>query len=208
MKAVIFLCLLSVSLGIGKPTNELGTPKPLNVTTTDAKTQKITEESPKPALNNTELKPKPTENAQPTKETITESAAKELSSTTKPTNSENKTPANDKSAKENKVPEQTKTPSEMKPSEKSNNTTIIEEATAKKNETVVTTPKSSVSVSTTEPTKPKEPKDDAAKPALQSRGFDGASFVGGIILSLGLLAIGFMGFKYYKNQTERNYHTL
>lgn len=38
--------------------------------------------------------------------------------------------------------------------------------------------------------------------------FDGASFIGGIILTLGLLAIGFMGFKYYKNQTERNYHTL
>ncbi|XP_041979989.1 surface protein-like [Aricia agestis] len=45
-------------------------------------------------------------------------------------------------------------------------------------------------------------------PVLQARGFDGPSFIGGIILTLGLLAIGFMGFKYYKNQTERNYHTL
>ncbi|XP_026319272.1 sialomucin core protein 24-like [Hyposmocoma kahamanoa] len=68
------------------------------------------------------------------------------------------------------------------------------------------------------PTTPKPVQSSTAPPSakptqssdapLQARGFDGASFIGGIILTLGLLAIGFMGFKYYKNQTERNYHTL
>ncbi|XP_066150613.1 sialomucin core protein 24 [Euwallacea fornicatus] len=40
------------------------------------------------------------------------------------------------------------------------------------------------------------------------RKFDGPSFVGGIILALGLVAIGFVAFKFYKARTEMNYHTL
>lgn len=63
-----------------------------------------------------------------------------------------------------------------------------------------TTPKSELAKSTEAPTH--------IEPTVQARAFDGPSFVGGIILTLGLLAIGFMGFKYYKNHTERNYHTL
>lgn len=38
--------------------------------------------------------------------------------------------------------------------------------------------------------------------------FDGASFIGGIVLTAGLVAIVFFGMKFYKAKTERNYHTL
>lgn len=38
--------------------------------------------------------------------------------------------------------------------------------------------------------------------------FDGASFIGGIVLCAGLVAIVFFGCKFYKAKTERNYHTL
>lgn len=38
--------------------------------------------------------------------------------------------------------------------------------------------------------------------------FDGASFIGGIVLCAGLVAIVFFGMKFYKAKTERNYHTL
>ena len=38
--------------------------------------------------------------------------------------------------------------------------------------------------------------------------FDGASFVGGIILSLGIVAIIFFGLKFYKARKDQNYHTL
>ncbi|KAL3881489.1 hypothetical protein ACJMK2_027921 [Sinanodonta woodiana] len=38
--------------------------------------------------------------------------------------------------------------------------------------------------------------------------FDAASFVGGIVLCLGIVAIIFFGCKFYKARTERNYHTL
>lgn len=40
------------------------------------------------------------------------------------------------------------------------------------------------------------------------RHFDTLSFLGGIILTLGCLAICYVGFKFYKARTERNYHTL
>jgi len=38
--------------------------------------------------------------------------------------------------------------------------------------------------------------------------FDGSSFIGGIVLTLGLLAIGLVAYKFYKARNERNYHTL
>ncbi|XP_077540111.1 visgun [Haemaphysalis longicornis] len=42
----------------------------------------------------------------------------------------------------------------------------------------------------------------------EERHFDTLSFLGGIILTLGGLAIFYVGFKFYKARTERNYHTL
>ncbi|XP_013792335.1 porimin-like [Limulus polyphemus] len=41
-----------------------------------------------------------------------------------------------------------------------------------------------------------------------TRRFDAPSFIGGIVLSLGFLAIMYVGFKFYKARTESNYHTL
>ncbi|CAI9739967.1 Hypothetical predicted protein [Octopus vulgaris] len=38
--------------------------------------------------------------------------------------------------------------------------------------------------------------------------FDAASFIGGIILCAGVIAIVFFGCKFYKARQERNYHTL
>ncbi|CAH0552840.1 unnamed protein product [Brassicogethes aeneus] len=48
----------------------------------------------------------------------------------------------------------------------------------------------------------------ASPPSPSDRKFDGPSFVGGIVLALGLVAIGFVAFKFYKARTELNYHTL
>ncbi|XP_018574235.1 sialomucin core protein 24-like [Anoplophora glabripennis] len=45
-------------------------------------------------------------------------------------------------------------------------------------------------------------------PVPSHRRFDGPSFIGGIVLALGLVAIGFVAFKFYKARTELNYHTL
>ncbi|GIY18350.1 hypothetical protein CEXT_410781 [Caerostris extrusa] len=45
-------------------------------------------------------------------------------------------------------------------------------------------------------------------PTAAGRHFDAPSFIGGIVLALGLLAIIYVSFKFYKARTERNYHTL
>ncbi|XP_019867670.1 integumentary mucin C.1 [Aethina tumida] len=66
------------------------------------------------------------------------------------------------------------------------------------------TTKTTVSTTTATPA----PKTTAAPPPPNNRKFDGPSFVGGIVLALGLVAIGFVAFKFYKARTELNYHTL
>lgn len=38
--------------------------------------------------------------------------------------------------------------------------------------------------------------------------FDFPSFIGGIVLTLGILAISLVAYKFYKARNERNYHTL
>lgn len=40
------------------------------------------------------------------------------------------------------------------------------------------------------------------------RHFDAPSFIGGIVLTIGLIAIGFVAHKIYKSKFDRNYHTL
>lgn len=40
------------------------------------------------------------------------------------------------------------------------------------------------------------------------RRFDGPSFIGGIVLAVGLMAISIVAWKFYKARTDRNYHTL
>ncbi|XP_044739468.1 integumentary mucin C.1-like isoform X2 [Chrysoperla carnea] len=45
-------------------------------------------------------------------------------------------------------------------------------------------------------------------PHSHTQRFDFPSFIGGIMLTLGLLAIGIISHKFYKARTDRNYHTL
>lgn len=72
--------------------------------------------------------------------------------------------------------------------------------TIPKTESPTTEASSDASESTAAPSKP--------SPAPSGRHFDPPSFIGGTVLSLGLLAIVYVGFKFYKARTERNYHTL
>ncbi|GFN92442.1 sialomucin core protein 24 [Plakobranchus ocellatus] len=68
--------------------------------------------------------------------------------------------------------------------------------------TTVTTP-TTTNGSTTTPTTT-----TAGGGGSSGQSFDGASFVGGIILSLGIVAIVFFGLKFYKARKDQNYHTL
>ncbi|KAM7309292.1 uncharacterized protein ISCGN_012923 [Ixodes scapularis] len=69
-------------------------------------------------------------------------------------------------------------------------------------------PPSTTTNGTEAPTTPASVPTAAPSGQLPERHFDALSFVGGIILSLGCLAILYVGFKFYKARTERNYHTL
>ncbi|XP_068633881.1 sialomucin core protein 24-like [Battus philenor] len=217
MKKVIFICLLSLSFCLCKPADDQVTGKLAqqneHLTAEDPKNQVSTEKAQSvPSTTISEQKPAPL----PT--TIKNDASTEKSAATPdnktntplPNTNENKTKKDAEPQKETEKKvepaKQTETTTEAKPAnttdkDKSTTTTKPEEKTEKS--TVTTTEKSATTIKPTE-----APKKDEDKPTLQARGFDGPSFIGGIILTLGLLAIGFMGFKYYKNQTERNYHTL
>merc|ERR1712154_287595 len=73
-------------------------------------------------------------------------------------------------------------------------TTTSNSDTSTSTTTTTTTPTTTM---ITTPTTP--PSDVMPEPAPGSRGhFDGWSFFGGILLTLGIAAIGFVGFKYYK----------
>ncbi|KAF8790991.1 sialomucin core protein 24-like [Argiope bruennichi] len=82
--------------------------------------------------------------------------------------------------------------------------------------TTTTTTPSTTSSTTTTPTTTSQPTTTVSDttvttrttPATTGRHFDAPSFIGGIVLALGLLAIIYVSFKFYKARTERNYHTL
>jgi CD164 antigen len=38
--------------------------------------------------------------------------------------------------------------------------------------------------------------------------FSVTAFIGGMVFAFGMMAIGFIAFKFYKARNERNYHTL
>ncbi|KAG8229071.1 hypothetical protein J437_LFUL005705 [Ladona fulva] len=98
--------------------------------------------------------------------------------------------------------EQTTTPETTTSSEKTTTTPV----------TPVPTPSTTSAVPSTSPTvistkaapTTQAPTD---KPAEERR-FDGPSFIGGIVFALGVTAIAFVAWKFYKARTERNYHTL
>ncbi|XP_076253480.1 uncharacterized protein LOC143191920 [Rhynchophorus ferrugineus] len=52
------------------------------------------------------------------------------------------------------------------------------------------------------------PKHQSTASPYIDRKFDGPSFIGGMILSLGMMAIAFVALKFYKSRSEQNYHTL
>ncbi|CAB3246863.1 unnamed protein product [Arctia plantaginis] len=208
MKGIIFICLLSLSVCFSLPNKE------------DAPTAKptppvpIVESSPPESKKEADSKPKEQAPVPPVHE---KDAAKDSATTTvTPTN-----PKNESTDASNNKTEKNETKTTDVP------TSTIEPVKNKTDATPAanpTTPPASTPTSTqsTEPKKDDTKPDDknnkptekieastvAPKVLQASRSFDGASFIGGIILTLGLLAVGFMGFKYYKNQTERNYHTL
>ncbi|XP_047530957.1 salivary glue protein Sgs-3 isoform X2 [Vanessa atalanta] len=206
MKKIIFLCLLSLSVCLSKPAvEEASQPTAVSNSAVDPKTQKPDQTLPA-HITESQTPPKTTA---PTEQKIPQNVSEPLSTipSLPPKNTENAKPTND-----NKTTDKQSTTKETTQS-----TTVNNATTEKVNNDVKPTENakeepSTEKVSTMKPTEvPKTteaPKSDADKHILQARGFDGASFIGGIILTLGLLAIGFMGFKYYKNQTERNYHTL
>ncbi|KPJ14380.1 Sialomucin core protein 24 [Papilio machaon] len=211
MKKVIFLCLLSLSFCLSKPTDE-GKPSQPQTTnaTPDPKVPVATEKSP--AITGvTEQKPAQTTTSEKNSTTEVTPVPNEKTNTSQTAPSENKTKKDTEPQKETEKkvePAKEMAPAKPEPETKAS-TEIQKDVTPAKPEektekaTITSTEKSAV---TTKPTE--APKKDEDKPTLQSRGFDGPSFIGGIILTLGLLAIGFIGFKYYKNHTERNYHTL
>lgn len=66
-----------------------------------------------------------------------------------------------------------------------------------------TTPTHSTSIPT-----PPASTESPSKGGDQGQHFDGASFVGGIVLCAGLVAIAYFGLKFYRSRQDRNYHTL
>ncbi|XP_053604507.1 sialomucin core protein 24-like [Plodia interpunctella] len=182
MKQVIFICLLSVSMCLSDTTAQAGSPS-------------IAQPPEKHDVATNTDKPMPVPANSPTPDKVTPAPAASNNTVPKnntPTPTKDVTPAS--STEKSTLPPSSVVPpntSTVKPS------TIVTPTT---NATTTLTPDHKSSSTVT-------PKTVVPTP-VQARGFDGASFVGGIILTLGLLAIGFMGFKYYKNQTERNYHTL
>ncbi|XP_050348742.1 sialomucin core protein 24 isoform X2 [Nymphalis io] len=207
MKKIIFLCLLSLSVCLSKPAVEQATqPTAVTNSSVDPKTQK-TDLTPPAHITESQTPPKSTASTeQKTPQNVPETPLSTVPPLP-PKNTDNAKPTNDN-----------KTTDKQSTTKETTQTSAVTNVTTEKiNNDVKPTEKAKDEPSTEKviPTKPTEvpktteaPKSDADKHILQARGFDGASFIGGIILTLGLLAIGFMGFKYYKNQTERNYHTL
>ncbi|XP_041462938.1 classical arabinogalactan protein 2-like isoform X1 [Lytechinus variegatus] len=49
---------------------------------------------------------------------------------------------------------------------------------------------------------------DKAADSGSRKGFSAGSFIGGIILAVAVLGIGFCGFKFYQSRQDKNYQTL
>ncbi|XP_036338169.1 cell wall protein DAN4 isoform X1 [Rhagoletis pomonella] len=77
-----------------------------------------------------------------------------------------------------------------------NSTTTV----APNNSTTTVAPDNSTTTTTTTAAPP--------TPRPPCNHFDFPSFIGGIVLTLGILAISLVAYKFYKARNERNYHTL
>ncbi|NWV49493.1 MUC24 protein, partial [Daphoenositta chrysoptera] len=95
--------------------------------------------------------------------------------------------------------------------ESSNTTTASSNATTATNVTNATThaplPKTTITSATTTPTTAGSDTTVAPVPVPRKSTFDAASFIGGIVLVLGLQAVIFFLYKFCRSK-DRNYHTL
>lgn len=208
MKGIIFICLLTLSVCFSLPSPEAVQ------TAKSTPTAPVVEASTAEPKKEADPKPKEQTTLPPVHEK--DAANNPMTTVTPPAKPKNdSTDANNNKTTKNETKATDAPASTVEPAKKSDATPAPTNPTSPTASTPTSTP-------TTEPkkdeTKPDSKNDKptekieastAAPKVLQAtRSFDGASFIGGIILTLGLLAVGFMGFKYYKNQTERNYHTL
>ncbi|CAH2982666.1 unnamed protein product [Chilo suppressalis] len=200
MKKVIFICLLSFSICMSRPDGAPGS----------ASQAAATQQPPPPNTPSPTTEHNDTSTVPQAPTAVTTSVVAEVPSllaqvvttanATKTINDTNRTTEKNETAKPSNIPPVTEkvTPTPSPVPENKENTTTTDHTM--KNVTTTVKP-------TSKPTTTETPKATDAPP-LQARGFDGPSFIGGIILTLGLLAIGFMGFKYYKNHTEGIYNPL
>ncbi|CAG9787660.1 unnamed protein product [Diatraea saccharalis] len=213
MKKVIFICLLSISTCLSRPdgapnvappaapnpqiqTQSSPSSPPLVATHKEnAKVSENTtnETSPAVTVGTAPSTPPAVPTSTPPAVAMANATAPKNSTDTNKTTDKNETVSPSNVATKN----ETSTQPSTKPTPENKSVPNTTDHTMK-NETTTLKPTS----------KPSEVPKSTDTPPVQTRRFDGPSFIGGIILTLGLLAIGFMGFKYYKNQTERNYHTL
>ncbi|KAM3958445.1 uncharacterized protein ACR2FA_007527 [Aphomia sociella] len=220
MKKVLFICLLSLATCLSRPEKQEAAPalnKP-NVLLTDTKVTNDTAEAPSTPANNGIVAPQIPDDKTKVPAQVPHDTPQNQPPAVKPTEetktnksgaAENNTTPDKKKIDPKPAQDETKPADTPKPSDE--NTTNKNNTNQDANKTVTTTTDAPVPTTTK---KNDTQAEITTKPTttdntvLQARSFDGASFIGGIILTLGLLAVGLMGFKYYKNQTERNYHTL
>lgn len=222
MKSVIFICLLSLSACLSDQSlSQDATPMSqdqANKVPVDSKAQTTEEQSP-PKNSNEAVSNVTSQNAGASPTTLStpvqsislnESTPVQANSslTTTITNDiKQNTIKADNNQTDNKLPEtkekEAKPTNGMKDTTNASKNETASEPTGKieKNTTIINDKgKNDTNTTKNEIVKPTE------APTLQTRSFDGPSFIGGIILTLGLIAVSFIGYKYYKNQTERNYY--
>ncbi|KAL3277043.1 hypothetical protein HHI36_012404 [Cryptolaemus montrouzieri] len=131
-----------------------------------------------------------------TKSTTTEVPTTSMTTTLSPTNSTTlkPTPTTDKPTTSTSDKPSTVTPTTGKPTTSTDKPTTSTDKPTTSTDKPTPSPSTQPIVSTT--------------PLPIPRGFDGPSFIGGIVLASGLMAIGFVAFKFYRARTELNYHTL
>ncbi|XP_012347632.1 sialomucin core protein 24 [Apis florea] len=96
--------------------------------------------------------------------------------------------------------------STLKPTTSTENTTITEKSII--TSTIVNTPTINSSIVSSTPVITTVPVSTKVAPSYKERHFDGLSFLGGIILATGLMAIGALSWKFYRTLNEQNYRTL
>lgn len=88
-------------------------------------------------------------------------------------------------------------------------TPITTSTTITPNTTTLAPNSTTTTTTTTEvPTTPVPVPTTTMKPEPPRTQWSTTSFIGGMVFAFGMMAIGFVSFKFYKARNERNYHTL